>query len=677
MFARLLPVFRPVLSGLHWCKRFLPTLSVRARIAALALIPVVGFIANGLNYLVSEQAIVQAFDGVARSNDLTDASRELRSNLEAIRFVAKEMAVHPGPALVKSFNDHLQVTIKSLETVQKNGDPEDTRTIPHILRTVSGLKDNFATLVQAQELVGFTEKQGLNGQLNDAAGKVEQTIKESSWLPLVDAQKLAMSILSMRRFEAEYKLRRENAARKEFFAEIDHFNKALDELLNPETSKVELRNSVKAYGAMFREYVSQMNNVDSQLTLIDQDAHEMTPLADRIETAAKRSESKATKQLDASQHQTKVLVVGIGLAVVALGLLLSYLIGRSITRPLNGLAAAMGELAQGDTSVSIPATDVNDEIGHMARTVLVFRDNAIERERLAANEAETGRARERRSQTIAATIGGFERSVDQALEKLRGAAQRLDTAAVALNGAADAVSAEARSAEERVAAASENVSSAAASAEELTGSIGAIAEQAAKSTEVAGRAVAEAQRTVSTMSDLGNAATRIGEVIGLIQAIAGQTNLLALNATIEAARAGEAGKGFAVVASEVKSLAGQTGKATEEIAAQIGAIQSAAGDAAQAIEQVNAIIEDMSGIATTVATAVEEQNAAVSTIAEGVNRASSEARSGAQAMSRVAGRSQDARTTAGEVKSLAGSLAAEAESLESEVRRFLAEVRAA
>ena len=131
------------------------------------------------------------------------------------------------------------------------------------------------------------------------------------------------------------------------------------------------------------------------------------------------------------------------------------------------------------------------------------------------------------------------------------------------------------------------------------------------------------------MSELGTAATRIGEVIGLIQAIAGQTNLLALNATIEAARAGEAGRGFAVVASEVKSLAGQTAKATEEIAGQIGAIQSAAADSAQAIEQVNSIITDMSAIASTVAATVEEQNAAVASIADGVNRASIEAQTGA------------------------------------------------
>src|ERR1700674_4494310 len=131
------------------------------------------------------------------------------------------------------------------------------------------------------------------------------------------------------------------------------------------------------------------------------------------------------------------MILGVGITVVSLGLVLSYFIGRGITRPLRRLAGAMARLAKGNTAVDIPATDATDEIGEMARTVIVFRDNALERERLASTQAEASRDRERRAQTIGTTIGRFEQQVDQALAKVRDAAQRLETAASAVNGAAD------------------------------------------------------------------------------------------------------------------------------------------------------------------------------------------------------------------------------------------------
>jgi methyl-accepting chemotaxis protein len=229
MFARLF-YRRPPSSLATWLRpwQLIPALSVRARIAALAMIPVVGFVANGLNYWVSERQVDQAFEGVRRAGVLTDASRDLKSALDGIRHAAKEMAARPGPAFVKAFNDNHAAALRSLERIQKYGDPDDTRTIPHIMRTVSGLKENFESLTKAEEKVGFSDTQGINGKLREAALKVEQTIKDLSWLAETDAQKLSLSLLAMRRSEVEYKLRRENAPRKEFFAEFDNFNKLFD-----------------------------------------------------------------------------------------------------------------------------------------------------------------------------------------------------------------------------------------------------------------------------------------------------------------------------------------------------------------------------------------------------------------------------------------------------------------
>ena len=658
--------------------RLLAGISVRTRIVVLALIPVVGFLANGMTFVSNEREADAAMETVKRSGALADASRDFKSALANMRMSAKDFTTAPSPELIRVFGDAQAQALTNLSTIELLVDDSQTGNIVKLRRDVTGLKENFDALIKKQQALGYRDTEGLRGKLRLSGNTVESVINMNmSWLDANEAQKLLMTLSVMRQHEAEYRLIPTELMRQLFFQQYNKFAQIFDNIDGTDEMKDKLSQEVKAYADNFTDWIEGANAVHPLRAMMDLDTERMLPEANKIIITARETANDASTKLTASQAHTRTTIIAVGIAMVALGLGFSWLIGRSITRPLNGLAGVMTRLANGDTSARIPATQARDEIGAMARTVIVFRDTMIERENLARTQAEDGRAKEVRSDTIAMTIAHFKQSVGNALTKLRAASLKLEMSSGDLNKSADAMSTEAHTAERSVSAASDNVTAAASSVEELAASIGEIASQAAKSTDVAGRAVSEAQRTVTTMSELGQAATRIGEVVGIIQAIAGQTNLLALNATIEAARAGESGKGFAVVASEVKSLAGQTAKATEEIAEQIGAIQSAAADAAQAIEQVNTIITDMSSIATMVAATVDQQNSAVASIAEGVSRASGEARTGAEAMSRVAGVTTDARATASDVKDLADAVAVETESLEAEVRQFLNNVQAA
>ncbi|MGE5475485.1 MAG: methyl-accepting chemotaxis protein [Bacteroidales bacterium] len=368
----------------------------------------------------------------------------------------------------------------------------------------------------------------------------------------------------------------------------------------------------------------------------------------------------------------------LGAAILLVTGSVAFLITRGVTRALGTLGDTMTRLAEGDLEVAVPCTAQRDEIGGMARTVQIFKERGLEvRQLQEAAEAQKASAAAEQKRAMNALADSFEASVKGVVGSVAGAAARMQDSAESMS----AVSEQATRQSEAVGTAAEqataNVQTVAAAAEELSSSVAEIGRQVEQASRIAGQAVEQARHNRAIVEGLAQAATRIGDVVGLITDIASQTNLLALNATIEAARAGEAGKGFAVVANEVKSLANQTAKATEEIAQQINGVQGATKEAVGAIESISTTIGQISEISATIASAVEEQGAATHEIARNVEQAASGTRQVSANIGDVNRAATEVGRSATDVLGAATDLTEQAEKLSAEVDSFIARVRAA
>jgi methyl-accepting chemotaxis protein len=397
-------------------------------------------------------------------------------------------------------------------------------------------------------------------------------------------------------------------------------------------------------------------------------------LITRSSDSKDREIARAGMRLD--QQQLTLVIV---LVVAFMGIVVSFLIGRNISRPVVAMSGAMRELAAGNFEVQLPGLDRRDEVGQMAHAVEEFKVQAVAKaERETAEREEKNRELQAARRTELHSLAErFEAAVGNIIEKVDSASSELENSAVVLTKSSTAT----QQLSTVVATASEetstNVQSVASATEEMAGSINEIGRQVSDSNRIANEAVDQARKTDARIAELSLAANRIGDVTQLITTIAEQTNLLALNATIEAARAGDAGRGFAVVAQEVKALAAQTAKATSEISTQIAGMQAATQDSVHAIKEISGTIGRVSEIAAAIAAAIEEQGAATQEIARNVQQAAIGSSQVATSISDVNRSAGDTGSASSQVLSSAQMLSSENKRLKAEVVKFLATVRAA
>jgi len=615
---------------------------------------------------------------------------EITADLTALRFAVNRY-------ITSNDSDDMQRARDAYDTVAKQ--IELTRTeINHPLRKrLMGEVEELANgyLEAFERITGLIDKRNelVKNQLDQIGPKIRKNLTallksaadDGDFQAAFHAGNVQEDFLLARLFVAKFLDTNDTKAIDRAETEFEEIAKGLrfldQELQNP--GRREILAAVEVELPKYRIAFSELGQVIAERNkirreVLDRNGREINDRIRQVQDSAGQSENELEREtyalINAALNQTYVAIP----ITVLSGIIVAFLIGRAIARPVVAMTAAMQSLAAGDTSADVPAQDRKDEIGTMAAAVQVFKENAIDKERLEREQAESEqRAKAARKEEMQSLADSFESRVQRVVEQVSAGVVDIKEAVAGVTSSVDNTSS--RTLEVGTAATSTrgNITTVASATEELAGSINEIGGQMSRSVTMATEAVEEVEQSNQIIAGLASAAEKIGQVVELINSIAGQTNLLALNATIEAARAGEAGKGFAVVAAEVKNLATQTSRATEEIAAQIAEVQGASNKAVGTVEGIGKRIREISEVATAIAAAVKQQDAATQEIARNTQAVSEDADSVADNVSELTQGSARSYASSIKVKWSSEDLAAPVEELRKAVDAFLVEVRAA
>ncbi|MCK1386998.1 HAMP domain-containing methyl-accepting chemotaxis protein [Bradyrhizobium sp. 21] len=653
-------------------------LSIRLthKVMAIGLFGLVGLTAFGAIYQIGSLSQDASRADANRARAIADLDKQLSIEMLEARRNEKNFQQRRNESYAKAHADLIGPINRDFEEVERLMAAGGMSALSDRMKQAQdGFKryaSDFGKLVAAETRLGLNETLGLSGSLRAAVHDIEAKLKE------IDDPRTTSWMLMMRRHEKDFMLRRDPKYIGEMKKAAVEFSKAIEVVAVPMAVMNDITAKLQKYQSEFTAWVDtaqQSAALDASMMKTFRELEPgMVEVSNTVEGLYKQADVAEAATRDAVRMW---MMVAFAIAVAVLAAV-GFLLGRSISKALAGMVDAMTRLARGELSISVPGIGRRDEIGEMAGAVEVFRANMAEAERLRTEQVEADvRRRQQRKADMQRLADNFEGAVGEIIETVSSAATELEASSNTLTQAAERGNGLATAVASASEEASANVQSVSSASEEMTSSISEISRQVQESARVADVAVEQAQRTNARVAELTKAASRIGDVVELINTIASQTNLLALNATIEAARAGEAGKGFAVVATEVKALAEQTAKATGEIGQHIGAIQNATQDSVGAIKEIGDTIARMSEISSAIAAAVEEQGAATQEISRNIQQAANGTSEVSANIGDVQRGASETGAASAQVHSAAQSLSQESNRLKSEVARFLESVRAA
>ncbi len=647
------------------------------KIAAIGIVGVAGVFVVGGMHMYAESTMAAYRTAAEDARSIFELNMRIGTELLEGRRAEKDFLLRNDQKKADLQREIGKAVAADIDTMQGKlqaaGRMDLARRVEGMSSSLKQYQSHFAAVVAEKVRIGLDESSGLEGHLRNSVHDIEALVYQ------LHRTDLLVTMLTMRRHEKDFMLRRDAKYGDEMKKAAAGFSAEADKAEIPESERAVLKQKLGDYQRDFLAWYETALKLAVESRAMSDSFSQVEPAIEAVSKAVgeMRVEADQANQRvrESTDWEMKLAIVLI--AIACLGI--SAFIGRSVSGPLSSMRAAMIELAGGNFAIVLPGLGRRDEVGEIAQAVETFKVNSEQKAREEAEikiKRDQEAARQRKADMIR-MADAFETAVGEIIETVSSAANELEASATSLTSTTKrsqelAVVVSAASEE-----ASTNVQSVASATEELTSSVQEISRQVQEAARIADGAVGQAGQTNDRVGELSKAASRIGDVVELINKIAGQTNLLALNATIEAARAGEAGRGFAVVASEVKALAEQTAKATGEIGHQISDIQSATHHSVASIGTISSTIEKLSEISSTIAAAVEEQGAATQEISRNVQHA---ARGTMEVSSNIADVQRGATETgsaSSQVLSAAKSLSGDSSRLKLEVGKFLSSVRAA